>query len=381
MCGTQPTGEEEKVLYLDLKKISDLFEPTLSEEVTRVVKSGWYLLDKENERFARLYADYCGAAYCVPTGNGLDALANILRAYKHLLGWQDGDEVIVPANTFIATILAVTHTGLKPVLCEPSLTNYLMDIHQAEQLITPRTRAIIPVHLYGRLCDMVVLRDMADRYGLKVIDDAAQAHGASLNGMRVGSLAHATAFSFYPGKNLGALGDAGCVTTDDGELAKIVQAMGNYGSEVKYVHQLKGINSRMDEIQAAVLSLKLQRLDKDNDRRRMIARMYDEGIQNPLVALPSVASDPLSNVYHIYPLRCPARDTLQNFLSAHGIQTQIHYPNAPHKQLAYAEWAGQKYRISERIHAEELSLPISPVLTDGEVQRVIDAVNAFNVEL
>ena len=381
MCGTHPSGEEEKVLYLDLKKISDSFEPSLSEEVARVVNSGWYLQGKENERFARNYAEYCGVRYCIPTGNGLDALANILRAYKHILGWQDGDEVIVPANTFIATILAVSHAGLKPVLCEPSLTDYLMDAEQVESLITPLTRAIIPVHLYGRLCRMDVLREIADQHGLKLIDDAAQAHGASIAGKRVGSLAHASAFSFYPGKNLGALGDAGCVTTDDEQLARVVQAMGNYGSEEKYIHQMKGVNSRMDEIQAAVLTLKLQRLDKDNERRRTIARMYDEGIQNPLVTLPPAASDPLSNVYHIYPLRCPARNQLQEFLASHGIQTQIHYPIAPHKQLAYREWASQKYRNSERIHSEELSLPISPVLTDAEIQRVIDAVNAFNVDL
>lgn len=381
MCGTKPEEEDEKVLYLDLKKVSDSFEPTLSEEVARVVRSGWYLLGRENDRFARMYADYCGTTHCVPTGNGLDALADILRAYRHILGWEENDEVIVPANTFIATILAVSHAGLKPVLCEPSLADFLMDVHQAEQLITPRTRAIIPVHLYGRLCDMKALRDLAERHGLKLIDDAAQAHGASLQGVRAGNLAHATAFSFYPGKNLGALGDAGCVTTNDQELARMVQAVGNYGSEEKYVHQLKGVNSRMDEIQAAVLCVKLQRLDQDNERRRTIAHMYDEGIQNPLVTLPSVASDPLSNVYHVYPLRCPARDRLQEFLASRGIQTQIHYPTAPHKQLAYAEWANQKFRISERIHAEELSLPISPMLTDREVERVIDAVNAFNVEL
>lgn len=381
MCGKQPGDEEEKVLYLDIKKISDSFEPALTEEVTRVVHSGWYLHGRENKRFARLYADYCGVSCCVPTANGLDALTNVLRAYSQLLGWHEGDEVIVPANTFIATILAITHAGLTPVLCEPSLSDYLIDVKLIEPLITPRTRAIMPVHLYGRLCNMQAIRSIADAHGLKVIDDAAQAHGARTGGSRAGALADATAFSFYPGKNLGALGDAGCVTTNDEQLARVVQAMGDYGSEEKYVHEYKGVNSRMDEIQAAVLSLKLGRLDEDNDRRREIARLYDQGIQNPLVTLPLAASEPESNVYHVYPVRCPARRQLQEYLAAHGIQAQIHYPTPPHKQAAYAEWADRKYRVTERIHAEELSLPISPVLTNEEVKRVIDAVNAFNVEL
>ena len=279
------------MLYLDIKKISDSFEPTLTEEVTRVVHSGWYLHGRENKRFARLYADYCGVSCCVPTANGLDALTNVLRAYSQLLGWHEGDEVIVPANTFIATILAITHAGLTPVLCEPSLSDYLIDEKLIEPLITPRTRAIMPVHLYGRLCNMQAIRSIADAHGLKVIDDAAQAHGARTGGLRAGALADATAFSFYPGKNLGALGDAGCVTTNDEQLARVVQAMGDYGSEEKYVHEYKGVNSRMDEIQAAVLSLKLGRLDEDNDRRREIARLYDQGIQNPLVTLPLAASE------------------------------------------------------------------------------------------
>lgn len=381
MCGKQHGGEEERILYLDLKRVSDSFEPALSEEVARVVRSGWYLQGRENERFARLYAEYCGTAFCVPTGNGLDALTNVLRAYRQLLGWQEADEVIVPANTYIATILAITHAGLTPVLCEPSMTDYLMDVTLIEPLITPRTRAIMPVHLYGRLCDMDGIMAIARAHGLKVIDDAAQAHGASTGGRRAGSLADATAFSFYPGKNLGALGDAGCVTTNDEQLAHVVRAMGNYGSEEKYVHQYKGVNSRMDEIQAAVLSLKLARLDEDNRRRREIARLYDEGIRNPLVTLPLAAAEAESNVYHIYPVRCPARDQLLQYLADHGIQAQVHYPTPPHKQAAYAEWADRKYRVTERIHAEELSLPISPLLSDAEARRVIDAVNAFNVEL
>ena len=381
MYGSQTGGEQEKIPYLDLKKVTDSFEPFLSEEVARVVRSGWYLQGCENERFARLYADYCGVAYCVPTGNGLDALTNVLRAYRQMLAWDEGDEVIVPSNTFIATILAVTHAGLTPVLCEPSMRDYLIDPALIPQLITPRTRAIMPVHLYGRLCHMEAIMDIAAEHGLKVIDDAAQAHGACAGGRKVGSMADATAFSFYPGKNLGALGDAGCVTTSDEQLARVVQAMGNYGSEQKYEHLYQGVNSRMDEIQAAVLSLKLGRLDADNARRRDIARLYDQGIQNPLVTLPLAEQEPERNVYHIYPVRCPARNELRTFLAERGIQAQIHYPVPPHKQAAYAEWGDRKYRIAERLHAEELSLPISPLLTDAEVKRVIDAVNAFDVGL
>ena len=381
MCGQKAGSGEEKIPYLELKKVNDSFEPALSEEVARVVRSGWYLQGRETERFSRLYAAYCGASFCIPTGNGLDALTNVLRAYRQMLGWQDGDEVIVPSNTFIATILAITHAGLTPVLCEPCLHDYLIDVKQIPALITSRTRAIMPVHLYGRLCDMDSIMGIAREHGLRVIDDAAQAHGASAGGRRVGSMTDATAFSFYPGKNLGALGDAGCVTTNDERLASVVRAMGNYGSEEKYQHLYKGVNSRMDEIQAAVLSLKLGRLDADNERRRHIARLYDQHIQNPLLTLPAVESEAGRNVYHIYPVRCPAREHLREYLSSHGIQTQVHYPVPPHKQMAYQEWADRKYRISERIHAEELSLPISPMLTDDEVMRVIDAINAFNVEL
>ena len=372
---------EERIPYLDLKKINDSFEPELSEEVARVIHSGWYLRGAENERFAKLFADYCGVRFCIPTGNGLDAITNILRAMKELYGWSDGDEVIVPSNTFIATILAITHSGLKPVLCEPSMKDYLIAPKLIEPLITQRTRAIVPVHLYGRVCDMESINSIAREHRLRVVDDAAQAHGASVEGIRVGNLADATAFSFYPGKNLGALGDAGCVTTNDEELAGVVSAMCNYGSEQKYVHLYKGVNSRMDEIQAAVLSLKLRRLDQDNNRRREIAQIYEQCIQNPLITKPLVAEEPAQNVYHIYPVRCPARDQLQKFLLEYGIQAQIHYPIPPHQQKAYKEWGEQKFRISERIHAEELSLPISPMLTNEQAEHVADVINMFSVDL
>jgi dTDP-4-amino-4,6-dideoxygalactose transaminase len=357
--------------------VNEKYEPELSSEITRVVRSGWYLLGKENERFANMFAKYCGCEYCVPVGNGLDALTLILKAYREMLGWQDGDEVIVPSNTYIATILAVSHAGMKPVLCEPHLQDYLIDASLIEELITDRTRAILPVHLYGRVCDMDAINAVAAKHGLKVIEDVAQAHGVRYKGKVAGNLCDAAGVSFYPGKNLGALGDAGCVTTNDAELARIVRTMANYGSARKYENEYKGHNSRMDEIQAAVLCVKLPYLDIDNERRREIALMYDKGITNPLITKPLAAKHAEENVYHIYPVRCPKRDELAQFLKERNIQTVVHYPIPPHRQKAYSEWNGLKFRISERIHQEILSLPISPVMTDDQVKRVIDAVNAF----
>ena len=370
-----------KIKYLDLKQINNSFEPELSDEVTRVVRGGWYLLGKENERFSRHFSAYVGTKYCVPVGNGLEALTIILLAYKHLLDWQDGDEVIVPSNTYIATILAVTNAGLTPVLCEPHLSDYLIDSNLIEDCITERTRAILPVHLYGRVCDMDSICQIAKKHNLRVVEDAAQAHGARYHGRAAGALGDAAGFSFYPGKNLGALGDAGCVTTDDEELAAIVRSIANYGSREKYVNEYKGLNSRMDEVQAAVLCVKLKRLDEDNQRRREIAMLYERGIQNPLITKPQPTKDPDENVFHVYPVRCPNRDMLKDYLSQQGIETIIHYPIPPHKQKAYQEWNDLKFPISERIHQEILSLPISPLLTDNEIQRIIDAVNSFTIDL
>lgn len=374
-----PTNE--KIKYLDLKQINNSFEPELSDEVTRVVKGGWYLLGKENERFSRHFSEYVGTKCCVPVGNGLEALTMILMAYKLLRGWHDGDEIIVPSNTYIATILAVTNSGLTPVLCEPRLSDYLIDPDLIENCITERTRAILPVHLYGRVCDMDSICEIAKKYGLQVIEDAAQAHGARYHGIVAGALGDAAGFSFYPGKNLGALGDAGCVTTNDEELAKTVRMIANYGSLEKYVNEYKGLNSRMDEMQAAILCVKLKRLDEDNQRRRDIALVYDKGIQNPLVTKPQFPKDLAENVFHVYPVRCPNRDMLKDYLYQHDIETMIHYPIPPHKQKAYQEWNHQKFPISERIHQEVLSLPISPLLTDSQIQRIIDVVNSFTVDL
>ncbi|MGM9675877.1 MAG: DegT/DnrJ/EryC1/StrS family aminotransferase, partial [Bacteroidaceae bacterium] len=284
----------------------------------------------------------------------------------------------VPSNTYIATILAVTNVGLKPVLVEPSLDTYLMDVHNLEEALTSRTRAVLPVHLYGRVCDMDSICGFAHAHGLVVVDDVAQAHGACYHGRKAGHLADASAFSFYPGKNLGALGDAGCVCTDDESLARLIRTMANYGSAQKYVNEVKGYNSRCDELQAAVLNVKLPRLDADNERRRQIALCYDKGIHNPLITKPQLPTHMEEHVFHIYAVRCPARDLLQDFLAEHGIQTMIHYPIPPHKQQAYSEWNHLSYPIAERIHREVLSLPISIMLTDSQVERIIRLVNEFN---
>lgn len=369
----------DDVKYLDLKRLNDSFEPELTAEVARVVQGGWYLLGQENERFSKAFADYCGARFCVPTGNGLDALTMILLAYKQMLGWPDDAEVIVPSNTYIASILAVSRAGLQPVLCEPRLEDYLINPDFIEDLITERTKAIMVVHLYGRVCDMKPIMALADKYGLKVVEDVAQAHGVLYDGVRAGHLSDAAGVSFYPGKNLGALGDAGCVTTDDEALANYVRAMANYGSQEKYLNIMKGLNSRMDEIQAAVLCLKLKRLDADNEARRRVAQAYCEGIRNPLITLPTMPAEPSQNVWHVYPIRTPERNHLREYLSREGIETMVHYPLPPHKQQAYAEWNERTYRISERIHREILSLPMSPVLSDDEVRRVVDVLNSYSL--
>lgn len=369
----------DDVKYLDLKRLNDSFEPELTAEVARVVQGGWYLLGQENERFSKAFADYCGARFCVPTGNGLDALTMILLAYKQMLGWADNAEVIVPSNTYIASILAVSRAGLQPVLCEPRLEDYLINPDLIEDLITERTKAIMVVHLYGRVCDMKPIMALADKYGLKVVEDVAQAHGVLYDGVRAGHLSDAAGVSFYPGKNLGALGDAGCVTTDDEALANYVRAMANYGSQEKYLNIMKGLNSRMDEIQAAVLCLKLKRLDADNEARRRVAQAYCDGIRNPLITLPTMPAEPSQNVWHVYPIRTPERNHLREYLSREGIETMVHYPLPPHKQQAYAEWNERTYRISERIHREILSLPMSPVLSDDEVRRVVDVLNSYSL--
>ena len=365
---------KNKVSYLDLQRINSSFGDELIQATTRVVESGWYLLGNEVGAFEEEFSAYCGTKYCVAVANGLDALTLVLQAWKIAYGWQEGDEVIVPSNTYIASILAVSRTGLTPVLCEPREDDYLLDATKIEKLVTGRTRAILPVHLYGQLCDMPALCDVAHRFSLKVLEDCAQAHGAVVDARKAGAWGDAAAFSFYPGKNLGALGDAGAVTTDDEQTAEIVRTLANYGSQKKYVNQYQGMNSRMDEIQAAVLRVKLVRLDEDNTHRRAIAARYLSEITHRDITLPAVVRN---HVFHVFPVFCAERDALQAHLQACGVQTLVHYPIPPHKQEAYAAWNNASYPISERLHAEELSLPISPVMMEEEVTQVIDSINSF----
>lgn len=364
------------IRYCDLKEINSAYEPQLSQTLAECAKSGWYIRGEQVARFEEAFADYCGCRYCIGTGNGLDALRVILCAYREMGIMEQGDEVIVPANTFIASILAIIEAGLKPVLCEPLATTCNIDTTRIESLITERTRAIMPVHLYGLVADMEPIDEIAKRYSLKVIEDAAQAHGAKYNGRRAGSLGDAAGFSFYPGKNLGALGDGGAITTDDSTLAEVVRAIANYGSKERYINEYKGINSRLDELQAAALCTKLPHLDSDNEKRRAIARRYIDEIKNPHVTLPplSVAEN---HVYHIFAVMTPWRSLLQKYLENEGIGTLIHYPVPPHRQQALREYSHLQLPITERIHNEELSLPCNPALSDGDVSRIIAAVNSF----
>lgn len=365
------------IKFLDIKRITDSFEPRLSSEIQRVVSSGWYLLGEETSNFEKEFAQYCDSAHCVGVANGLDALTLILMAWRETNGWQEGDEVIVPANTYIASILAITRAGLTPILCEPNEDDALIDTSCIEALISSRTRAIMVVHLYGQACKMEEVTSLAHQYGLKVLEDCAQAHGALYKGARVGALGDAAGFSFYPGKNLGALGDGGAVITNDRTLARTVRTLAYYGSREKYVNQYKGLNSRLDEIQAAVLRVKLTRLDADNDRRRQIARRYIKQINHPEILLPKVNSW-LGHVFHIFSIRCTRREELQKYLKSHGIDTLIHYPIPPHKQEAFKEWNQHVYPITERIHEQILSIPISPIMTDEEVNYVIQIINQFH---
>lgn len=364
------------IKYFDLQKINDSFEPQLSEAVQRVTRSGWYLLGSELHKFEEEFANYCGTRYCVGVGNGLDALTTIMRAYRELGIMHENDEVIVPANTYIASILAIISAGLKPVLCEPIPSSCNIDPTQIEGLITERTKAIMAVHLYGRVADMSPIREIAKQHSLKIIEDCAQAHGARYQDKRSGNLGDAAGFSFYPAKNLGALGDGGAITTNDEALAKCVRTIANYGSQEKYVNIYKGVNSRLDELQAAALSVKLQRLDIDNERRQAIAKRYITEINNPHVCLP-VVEDITQHVFHVFTLFSPHRDALQKHLQQHSVETLIHYPIPPHKQQAMREYAHLLLPITEQIHREELSLPISPLMSESEVTTVIDAVNSF----
>lgn len=366
------------VKFLDLEKINGRQVEDINKAIQDVVASGWYLKGLQTEIFERNYAEFIGSRYAVACGNGLDALTLILMAYIELGLMKPGDEIIVPANTYIASILAVTRAGLKPVLVEPNPDTLQIDDELIERNITPLTKGIMIVHLYGQNSYTKKIGEICKKHNLKLIEDNAQAHGALYNGKKTGSLGDAAGHSFYPGKNLGALGDAGAVTTNDKELAETVRALGNYGSEKKYVFNMKGVNSRIDEVQAAILNVKLPLLESDNQKRREIAALYREGIKNPLVRLPkfSFGND---NVFHIFPIFSVHRDELQKYLTEKGIQTLIHYPIPPHKQKCYPEWNALSFPVTEEIHSRELSLPISPVLTAEEAGKVIEAVNSFSL--
>lgn len=359
--------------YLDLHKLNAPYEADIKQALLDVVDSGWYLFGQQVTAFEQEWAHYVDAQHCVACANGLDALRLVLRAWIEMGLLHRGDGVIVPANTYIASILAVSDNDLVPVPVEPDPETYLLDPARVKALLESpareelRIRAMLPVHLYGQLCDMVSLNALAMRYGLQVLQDCAQSHGVPVSGN--------CAWSFYPGKNLGALGDAGAVTSDDSALTEVIRQLAFYGSERKYVHRFKGLNSRMDELQAAVLRIKLRDLDAVNQHRQLIAQRYADGIHHPSITVP--VSHTIHHVWHIYPLLCEHRDELQAYLRDCGIQTQVHYPIAPHQQQAYGEWHELHFPITERIAAQELSLPCNQTMTDDEVSAIISAVNAF----
>ena len=367
--------------FLSLKDVTALHGAEINEAVTRVVNGGWYLQGKENETFEANYAKYIGSDYCIGCANGLDALIWIFRAYIEMGVMKPGDEVIVPANTYIATILGITENGLVPVLCEPKPNTLEIDDDLIEGLITPKTKAIAIVHLYGRIAYTEKIGELCMKYNLKLVEDCAQSHGCKFTDGRVtGSIGDAAGHSFYPGKNLGALGDGGAVTTNDPELAAAVRALANYGSQKKYVFKYAGRNSRLDEIHAAVLDVKLKYLDEDNAHRKAMAKLYYEGIKNPLVTLPDRLTDD-QNVYHLFPVLCEKRDELQAYLKENGIGTVIHYPIPPYKQECYSREAWNTPQLSrpitDQIHDTELSLPIGPTITAEEVQYIIETINKF----
>lgn len=368
-----------KIPFLSLQDVTALHRAEINDAVTRVVNGGWYLQGKENERFENNYSKFIGTKYTVGCANGLDALIWIFRAYIEMGVMQPGDEVIVPANTYIATILAITENGLKPVLVEPKLNTLQIDDAKIEEFITSRTKAICIVHLYGRCAYTGKIGELCKKYNLKLIEDNAQAHGCKApDGRMTGSIGDAAGHSFYPGKNLGALGDGGAVTTNDTELAKTVRTLANYGSQKKYVFKYVGRNSRLDEIQAAVLDVKLKYLIEDNAHRKTVGRMYYEGIKNPLIKLPDLLPEE-QNVYHLFPILVgdSKRDALHDFLEQNGVGTVIHYPIPPHKQECYKQWNLRSLPITEQIADEELSLPIGPSISLDDVSIVIDLINKF----
>jgi len=364
------------IKLLDLKKITDKNSSEIHEAVSRVIDSGWYLQGAENQLFEKNYAKYIGTEYCIGVANGLDALRLILRAYIMMGLMQSGDEIIVPANTYIASILSISDNQLIPVLVEPDIETYQIDENKIESAISSKTKGIMIVHLYGQCAYTNKIKRLCDKYNLKLIEDNAQAHGCKFEGRVTGSLGDAAGHSFYPGKNLGALGDAGAVTTNDKSLADVVRSLANYGSSQKYIFSYKGMNSRLDELHAAVLNVKLKYLDEDTKRRKEIAKYYIDNIKLKGLVLP-IVKDWDGHVFHIFTIRIANRDEFQQYLTNNGIQTLIHYPVPPHKQNAYNEWNNLSFPITEKIHAEELSLPMSPILTNDEIQFIVKTINEY----
>ncbi len=377
--------ETQKIPFLDLKKINQAYANEFEEVFSAVLHSGRYIQGKQVECFEQEFSDYCGTRYCIGVANGLDALILIFRGFIELGKLKEGDEVIVPANTYIASILAISENQLKAVLIEPDIDTYNLSVDLVEKAITSKTKAILAVHLYGQLADMRTINNIAEEHNLLVIEDSAQAHGATSRGRKAGNWSNASGFSFYPGKNLGALGDAGAVTTNDRELAQTIRALGNYGSLKKYENIYRGVNSRLDEIQAAFLRVKLKYLDIETARRKEIAVAYAEGIKNESIVLPiqgeAVNIQNLEHhVFHVFVIRTKYRDRLQKYMGDNGVQTLIHYPIAPHHQTAFQEWSSLCLPITERIHQETLSLPISPVMSDTQVQKVIKILNEYAIQ-
>lgn len=368
--------------FLDLKNINTQYRQELIDACTRVIDSGWYITGNELENFENKFANFCGTKYAIGVANGLDALILTLRAWKLMGKLKDGDEVIVPANTYIASILAITENNLTPILVEPDINTYNICPNNIKKAITPNTKAILAVHLYGQLADMLAIMQIANKHQLLVLEDSAQAHGASLNGKKAGAWGNASGFSFYPGKNLGALGDAGAITTNDDELATTLKALRNYGSHKKYENLYQGVNSRLDEMQSAMLSVKLNYLKEEASHRRKIANYYLNNIKNPNIILPLNninAEDYSAHAWHLFVIRSKYRDELQKHLSDNGVQTLIHYPIPPHKQLCYQEWNDLSLPITEQIHQEVLSLPISPVMQMSDTKKVVEMCNDFKI--
>ena len=372
----QQNTKKTQIPFLDLKSLNTQYFNEYEKAFDTVVDSGWYIQGNECKAFDEEFAQYCGSKYAIGVANGLDALILILRAYKEMGIMKDGDEVIVPSNTYIASILAISQNNLVPVLVEPNINTYLIDPTKIEEKITSKTKAILPVHLYGQTCEMDQINEIAKKYNLKVIEDSAQSHGAYFGEKRSGNLGDVSGFSFYPGKNLGALGDGGAVTTNDEELANTIRALGNYGSHKKYENIYQGVNSRLDEIQAAMLRVKLRYLNTEIEKRRAIAHYYLENIKNEKIILPTLTCKD-NHVWHLFVIRTEKRDELQKHLFDNKIQTLIHYPIPPHKQNAYKEWNNQSYPISEQIHDEVLSLPISGVQSLETTQKIVKTINEY----